>query len=218
MQLLHRIRLDLRSREARRDIADPYELHSTLCRAFVSPQAKCPPGSVLWRLEPEGASGLTATVLVQSSLHADWGQLRSSGWLLHADSPINVGTWLESDVLRSGERFRFRLRANPCVTRNGKRLGLMQQHDQEQWVVRQSARAGFALPMLNEQLPSVSVSQQQMLGGRQRSGNGIRVWSVLYDGELTVTDPSTLLAACRNGIGHGKAMGLGLLSLAPARR
>jgi CRISPR system Cascade subunit CasE len=171
---------------------------------------------VLWRLEPDAASSLTATVLVQSSLSADWEILRSLGCLRQADRPLDIGVWLASGQLRAGNRLRFRLRANPCVTRNGKRLGLMQQDDQAQWLVRQAERAGFSLPMLSAQAPDICVSQQQMLRGRQRSGNGIRVWSVLFDGILNVTDPNALMLACRNGIGHGKAMGLGLLSLAPA--
>jgi len=38
-----------------------------------------------------------------------------------------------------------------------------------------------------------------------------------FDGVLQVTDPSGLLAAVRSGIGHGKAFGLGLISVAPYR-
>jgi CRISPR system Cascade subunit CasE len=62
----------------------------------------------------------------------------------------------------------------------------------------------------------VRISQEQMLRGNQHSGNGIRVFSVLYDGFLTVTDPGRFGEALRTGIGHGKAMGLGLLSAVPS--
>lgn len=44
---LHRIHLDPRCREARRDLSDPYQLHSTLCRAFSTPDKKCPEGEFL---------------------------------------------------------------------------------------------------------------------------------------------------------------------------
>lgn len=54
-----------------------------------------------------------------------------------------------------------------------------------------------------------------MIRGEQHGGNGIRIDSVLYDGVLTVVDPDTLGAALQTGIGHGKVMGLGLLSVAP---
>jgi CRISPR system Cascade subunit CasE len=60
----------------------------------------------------------------------------------------------------------------------------------------------------------VRVSQEQMLRGEQRSGNSIRIYSVLYDGILTVAEPDKFRAALQTGIGHGKAVGLGLLSVA----
>ena len=53
-----------------------------------------------------------------------------------------------------------------------------------------------------------------MAGGR-RNGAEIRVFSVLYDGILTVADADKFRAALQDGIGHAKAMGLGLLSVAP---
>jgi CRISPR system Cascade subunit CasE len=39
---------------------------------------------------------------------------------------------------------------------------------------------------------------------------------VQFDGFLSVEDPAQLGQALVNGIGHGKALGLGMLSLAPA--
>ena len=63
----------------------------------------------------------------------------------------------------------------------------------------------------------VRISQEQMLRARQHAGNGIRIYSVLYDGVLTVTEPDTFRTALKSGIGHGKVMGLGLLSVVPTR-
>ena len=39
--------------------------------------------------------------------------------------------------------------------------------------------------------------------------------SVLYDGILSVNEPAKFMDALQTGIGHGKVMGLGLLSVAP---
>lgn len=59
--------------------------------------------------------------------------------------PLDLGIRLRLNELVPGRRFRFRLRANPCVTRAGKRFGLMQSVDQECWLLRQGERYGFTL-------------------------------------------------------------------------
>ena len=220
---LHRIHLDPRCREARRDLSDPYQLHSTLCRAFCEPDTKCPQGEFLWRLEPPADPSAYPQVLVQGRTAANWTGINVKGWLAKVDPAIELKNRLKLDALTVGQRFRFRLRANPCVTRNGKRLGLLQLVEQEQWLKRQAERHGFSLPRLapfdpsesSEQRVDVRVSQEQMLRGNQHADNSIRIYSVLYDGILIVAEPDAFKRALQTGIGHGKAMGLGLLSLAP---
>lgn len=70
---LHRIHLDPRCREVRRDLADPYrKLHSTLCRAFNKPDIKCLPGEYLWQLEPEVDQTDHPRILVQGEASPDW--------------------------------------------------------------------------------------------------------------------------------------------------
>ncbi len=217
---LHRIHLNRRCREARRDLADPYQLHATLCRAFCPPDQKCPAGEFLWRLEPETDATESPRILVQSRTAADWTRIDSDDWLASADPAIDLRERLALDALTAGQKFRFRLRANPCVTRNGKRLGLLKVNEQEDWLARKSEQHGFSLPHLaafdfTPDRPDVSISHDQMLGGRQHSGNGIRIYSVLYEGRLVVTEPEKFIKALSTGIGHGKVMGLGLLSVAP---
>jgi CRISPR system Cascade subunit CasE len=110
------------------------------------------------------------------------------------------------------------------VTRNGKRLGLMRLEEQEKWIERKGKLHGFSLPQLisfdlselSQERVDIRISQEQMLRGKQHSGNAIRIFSVLYDGILTVTEPDSFRGALQTGIGHAKSMGLGLLSIAPA--
>ncbi len=145
------------------------------------------------------------------------------GWLAQADPPLDLRTRLRLDALTTGQRFRFRLRANPCVSRNGKRQGLLQLFEQEQWIQRKGEAHGFVLPKLpafdlsdaEEARVDVRVSQEQMLTGMQHQGNRIRIFSVLYDGVLTVIDEKAFVTVLQAGIGHGKSLGLGLLSVAP---
>ncbi len=222
---LHRLHLNSRNREARRDLADPYELHSTLCRAFSSPEEACPPNAFLWRLEPEADPEGHPRILVQSRDLPRWDRIEVPGWFARDPDPaVNLVHRLALEKLLVGNRFRFRLRANPCVMREGKRLGILRQDAQEAWILRKGKdQHGFTVPVLasfdldeaGPQRADVRISQEQMLRGRQRSGHEIRVFSALYDGTLTVTDPARFREALQSGIGHGKAMGLGLLSVAP---
>ena len=221
--LLHRIHLDPRCREARRDLADPYQLHSTLCRAFSTANKRCPNSAFLWRLEPETDQNGHPRVLVQSHVAPDWQGIGVHGWLASADPGIDLEQRLKINSIQAGQRYRFRLRANPSVSRGGRRLGLMRQVEQEAWLDRKGQRHGFSLPRLasfalsesEEERADVRISQEQMLRGKQHSGNAIQVFSVLYDGILKVVDPPKLQGSLESGIGHGKVMGLGLLSVAP---
>jgi len=221
--LLNRIHLDVRCREARRDLSDPYQLHSTLCRAFSAPDIKCPEGEFLWRLEPEADVRGYPRLLVQSRSAPEWGRIGVPGWLADAEPAVDMKERLKLDALRPGQRFRFRLRANPCVCRDGKRSGLLRLEDQTRWLERKAQLHGFLLPKLaafdlsdlSQDTVDVAVSQEKTLRGNKHSGPGVTVFSVLYDGILSVAAPVSFKEALQNGIGHGKVMGLGLLSVVP---
>jgi len=222
---LTRIHLNLRSKEARRDLANSYELHSTLCRAFSIPGEKCPEGAFLWRLEPEEEVPGQARVLVQSRSLPEWSRIGQDGWFARPAEPsIDLEERLKLASLSVGQRFRYRLRANPCTTKNGSRQGLLRLADQESWIERRGRELdGFELPKLRsfsleDEVPAgidVKISQAQIMKGKQRTGNEISVFSVLYDGYLSVRDPDQFRLALRHGIGHGKAFGLGLFSVVP---
>lgn len=226
--LLHRIHLNPRSKDARRDLADPYQMHATLCRAFFPEDIRCPQGALLWRLEPETDAQGRPRLLIQSQAVPDWSRLIVSDWLAQAEPGIDLTQKLELDTLAPGRTFRFRLRANPCKTTQGKRTGLVHPDAQRDWLARKGEQHGFTLPAVNaldyfdpvespkeRPHPDVRVSQDQMLTGYKHDGTAIRVFSVLYEGRLTVSDPGKFKSALQTGMGHGKVMGLGLLSAVP---
>lgn len=225
---LHRIHLNPRCKEARRDLADPYQMHATLCRAFFPQETKCPPDALLWRQEPETDRAGQPRVLVQSRVVPDWSRIPAPDWLAQAEPGIDLAQKLALTALQAGQTFRFRLRANPCKTVQGKRQGLVHLDAQREWLARKGEQHGFALPESATQdyfdfmqrpegraYPDVRVSHEQLLKGNQHGSNAIRVYSALFEGRLTVTDSARFLATLETGIGHGKVMGLGLLSVVP---
>lgn len=197
---LSRLTLDLGSGQARRDLANRYDLHATLCWAFDDQQAARP----LWRAEL-ARPGEPPQLLVQSLGPPAWGRIaaRHAGYFAAHDCK-------ELDLagqLRAGQRLRFRLEANPTVTRDGKRHGLVREEEQLAWLDRQGERGGFAVA-------AAVVSRADRLVLRKRDpARRITLQAVLFDGYLVVRDPAALGEALLRGIGHGKALGLGLLSL-----
>jgi len=198
---LTRLRLDPRSAQARRDLADPYEMHRTLVRAFVHNDEQAPP-RFLWRGEPT-APWSEPVVLVQSEEAGQWSVLEAfPNYLKKAAETLQ---WQPESNLRIGERFRFRLFANPTVTRNGKRLGLAAEDAQLAWLERQGTRQGFSVE-------AALVTGSELL--RSRKGESrISLLRVCFEGRLIVDDADMLARTVKAGIGPGKAFGCGLLSL-----
>lgn len=200
---LTRLLLDPCNAQARRDLADPYDMHRTLVRAFVDGESQAPP-RFLWRLEPQ-ASWADPAVLVQSGHPANWSPLEAlDGYL---KKPVENKQVLLDQLLRPEARYRFRLLANPTVTRNGKRYGLVAEDGQLAWLERQGERLGF-------RVETALVTASDVLKSR-KSGMQVSLQRVCYEGVLRAVDVGALASALNAGIGPGKAFGCGLLSLAP---
>lgn len=210
---LSRLQLNPAHPQARRDLASAYELHRSLARAFA-PDAEARPARFLWRREADHGGLAGTTVLVQAALLGNWQALSASD--LHGEGYCgsllgNKPVALER-LIQSGHRCRFRLLANPTVTRGGKRYGLHDDDARQAWVRRQGERLGFEV-VTAERSASTRIRAEQ--GSRDRT---ITLDAVLFDGILQVTDAAALRHAWSAGIGPGKALGLGMLSLAPMPR
>ena len=202
---LSKLTLDPRQPQARRDLSDAYEMHRTLARAFA-PNEKTPPVRFLWRLERRTEHQPSSVVLVQSAKTADWSVLNTlSGYA----SEILPNKAVDLEVLiQPGARYRFRLLANPTVTRKGKRYGLTREEDQLAWIARQGERYGFSV------LGCVRGADERLQVRQGSTGNRITVHTALFEGVLEAVEPDRLRKGVVNGLGHGKSLGLGLLSLA----
>lgn len=201
---LSRLILNPRSKEARRDLANPYELHRTLARAFA-PDEETAPARFLWRLEAT-ANWQQPQLLVQSQTEGNWGPLRDLPYYLQGE--VQEKRFAPEQWLEQGRSYRFRLQANPTVTRDGKRRGLCSEEEQLAWLARQGERHGFSLV---HALVSSSVMQHGRKGASRLS-----VLTATFEGYLQVVEPDVLRAALCAGIGPAKSLGCGLLSLGKA--
>lgn len=221
---LYKLLLNLEDRAVRRDLSNAYDMHRTLTRAYVADDLG-KPERFLWRLEASSFDEVPI-ILVQSSTEARWGEL-PKGYLLSKQER----TWSPETVLTPGRRVAFRVRANPTVNRvpqaevakggegqsargHRKRLGIWRESEQLEWMTRQSLRIGLAAV-------EASVSQAERLRCRKRDGKSsftMTLASAQFDGTAVIADPSALVAGLRSGIGHGRMLGHGLLSLAPLRK
>lgn len=217
--LLYQLRLNIADRAVRRDLSNAYDMHRTLSRAFAnSDQGAVQP--FLWRLEAISGDQ-EPLVLLQSTSAAHWAEL-PSGYLLNCQERC----WDPAAVLHAGRRVTFRLRANPTVHRvpqaeastaplspsargRRKRLGLWREAEQLDWLQRQAQRVGLASV-------EAAVSQAERLRCRKRDST-ITLASAQFDGRAVIADPTALVAGLCSGIGHGRMLGHGLLSLAPLR-
>lgn len=201
---LTRLTLDPRSAQARRDLADAYDMHRTLVRAFVADD-RSEPRRFLWRLEPGANPWTSPTLLVQSGESGNWDALQALPGYLQRPAESKV---LDLQALIQPQRqYRFRLLANPTVARAGKRYGLTGEAEQLVWLQRQGERHGF-------EVRSALVSTSDLLDSRKKGNAPIRVQRACFEGLLQVVRADEVCRALVDGIGPAKAFGCGLLSVA----
>lgn len=120
------------------------------------------------------------------------------------------------DRIKNGSKWQFRLKANPVVykkiaqSKRGKPVAHITTAYQEEWLEKQAAKHGF---VLEEDQWLVTESKWY----RFRKGDSrqyVRILAVTYEGILTVTDAECFQLSLMQGIGRGKAYGLGMLTVA----
>jgi CRISPR system Cascade subunit CasE len=200
---LTRLKLDSRVAAARRDLASAYDMHRTLSRAFAE-NDDARPSHFLWRLESVDAAQGEAVLLIQSEEAGRWYTLPTGYLLDSACKEIDLSSLLHDD-----RRYRFRLLANPTVTREGKRYGLTGEEEQRAWLQRQLQKAGCVVQ-------SVMRTRSERWTVRKK-GHVITVQVASFEGVLAVDQAVRLQAAICQGVGHARSLGLGLLSVAPIR-
>jgi CRISPR system Cascade subunit CasE len=116
----------------------------------------------------------------------------------------------KADLLKAGERYRFRLGLNSVAQSN--RGGRCRRYPvpASQWLAAREERLGAAF-----EVRQVRVQKHHDHVRREHYTRSFPIEVSVVDGYLTVTHSQRLADAMVNGIGREKAYGCGLLSLLP---
>lgn len=220
---LSQLTLNPRSRQVRSELGNPYELHRTILNAFPNQDAGGP-GRVLFRLDVLGRSGeQKLALLVQSDKQPEWDHLPNLDSYLQPTFDPNPAQKEFSPTFTPGQRLHFRLRANPTKRllhddperklKKGQRIGLLKEDEQLAWLQRKAEQAGFAIFSVTV---AAEGKQQAKIRRQDEPVYNLTHLAVRFDGVLQVTDPDRFLLTLQSGIGSGKGLGFGLLSLARA--
>lgn len=240
---LSKLILNPRSQHVRRDLADCQALHRRVLSAFRRVDAEGARASlgVLYRVETDERAGAT-TFLIQSAERPEWDGLPDH-YLAPEEGVENPACKFIGEkyaAVAAGMVFRFRLRANPTRKietktgadgrkRNGKRVEIREEQKQVEWLERKGAQHGFRVHgvLTTDENKSVGnrgsrraavATDENMLptGGevdKKPRPPRLTFASVLFEGELMITDKESFVDALKGGVGSGKAYGFGLLSI-----
>lgn len=221
---LSRIEVNRHRRETLRALASPQILHAALEASFpAASDAAAGAGDdarkLLWRMDTLKNS---LYILVQSVRRPDFTHIvQQFGWPEAGQTweTREYGAFLDS--LAEGQKWRFRLRANPVHSVGGEKetgkRGEVKAHvtveQQRKWLLDKSAVLGVSIAEAEIDV----VHRETLRFKRTPQANSLVTLSrATFEGMLTVADTALLTAAMRAGIGRAKAYGCGLLTLAEA--
>jgi CRISPR system Cascade subunit CasE len=205
---LSRLVLNPHSRRTQKEIVNPYEMHRTVMHGF--PPVLSQDNRILFRLEVNPRNGIPS-VLVQSLDMPDWSFLSEEGgkgYLLPMDEP-NPAVKKFDPIFKKDQVLLFRLKANPTLKHDDKRVGLYKEEEQFAWLKRKAEAGGF-------HILSVQTDKKTLVTGKINRGedrHDLKMFCVQFEGVLQVDNPEEMAQTIKKGIGSGKGLGFGLLSV-----
>jgi CRISPR system Cascade subunit CasE len=198
--------LDRENPRVRRETSDLLRMYGSIRQAFAEGKPQ-----IRYRLEEQPGLGRALTLVVQSAERPDWAWLTredARGYLLTGRHP-NPKVVERTVTFGSNRKLAFRVRAHPALGRVGETGSRGDEQAWLGWLDRQGERGGF-------RVFSARVTHQTELCGRMRTEAGRQELSLLavqFDGTLVVKNEGLLELAVARGLGGGRPLGLGLLSL-----
>src|SRR5690242_13009724 len=154
-------------RGTRKLLSSPQAMHAAVRAAFAEPEDYERPGSrTLWRLDTPATA--TAHLYLVSPGRPDLthmveqaGWPTTSAWDTREYDPLLA-------TLRPGQRWAFRLTANPvrsgrktADSKETQRFGHLREGEQEQWLISRAARSGFAVATQQDGWPNLRLHHRR---------------------------------------------------------
>ena len=201
---LSRIAIDLLNRNTLRALDNLEIMHGIVESCFGEVTER-----VLWRLDE--LKGETYLLLLSTS-KPDFARLAAQ-----IGKPGNSGEIRDYEPLLkrtvADTTWRFRLKANPVMSvpgklnHRGKIKAITIAAHQRSWLERQGKNHGFTV--VPDQFDVVR-SEWHIF---RNKGRTISLLGVTFEGVLTITDTELFQKAMKEGIGRGKAYGMGMLTV-----
>ncbi|MCN0180830.1 type I-E CRISPR-associated protein Cas6/Cse3/CasE [Salinispora arenicola] len=212
-------------RGARKLLASPQAMHAAVLSGFPRPEDHTRDGArTLWRLDHRQDRQVVLYVVSPTAPDLTH-MVEQAGW------PSSAETWATRpysrllDSLDKGQRWAFRLTANP--TRAGRRnqdtpttqrYGHVTPVQQVEWLTRRAERNGFGVVRQTDgELNLITYNRRVHRFTRGHTQRPVTLVTATYDGVLEVDDPTLFRGVLTRGIGHARAYGCGLLTVAPAQ-
>ena len=206
---LSKIVLDLRHPSVRQALRDVNDMHRNLMAGFSMNGGKETPRAdmqVLYRLFEQRDR---VYLLVSSAEKPNAEALARRGFRTD-DTMIRDVSALRG-AFTDGRTLRFELLASPCRKvggeGNSRRVFLTEPEERAAWLQRKGETGGFEVLSVYE-----SSSRIDFLG--HRDGADVKNSAVLFSGILKIADEEAFWKSYTQGIGPGKAYGLGMLNVA----
>jgi len=203
---LSRLTLDLSHPSTQRALRDCNDMHRNLMRALPKRDSDAlrAEESLLYRLLT--VQGRPSLYVTSRSL-PDW-SLVAGVDLWQGTAPVSFDNLHEK--LSLGQKLRFNLITSPTKkerreSKLSARVFLRDENERLDWLKNKADKHGFSI------LRVVEKEQRHIHGIRQ--GAQIDYTGIVFDGELAIMDIDAFWIAYTNGIGPGKAYGLGMLMI-----
>lgn len=208
MQLI-RIRLDPLNKQTVRGFVNPNIFHAAIEASIRGENSR-----VLWRID-RIADQSYLLMLTSADIDAQF-LIHQFGFKEESAQTVDYEKLLSRITKES--KWIFRLTANPThhakndkKEPDGKVLAHVTPQQQMAWLEQKAAKHGFQIELEKTKVIGSTWIQFR----KKKSETRVQLKEAVFEGVLSVADPSLFKKALTEGVGRGKAYGMGLLTVIP---